>query len=313
MSSLFLMSTITDRRTADAFLQLYEAHGVNVTLRTVGTGTAVQETLSTLGLEKTEKAVLLAVVTAQTWQEVQRDLRRKMRIDVPGTGIAFTVPLSSIGGRRALMFLTQHQPLTLKEESTLKDTRYELLLVIANQGHTGTIMDAARAAKRVNGVKNVSLVYRRTKRYMPADAEELELAVRDGVDFKELLAPLSHENGLLCCAKVVLGSADASGRRIPITTDEIVEIPADVVISAVGESADSSVFTDNGIAVDSKGRVVVSDVLLSDAEGVYVAGDARIEIKGYVSIAVTAGDTGQQTTVADEIVGCDIASSRRSA
>ena len=42
------------------------------------------------------------------------------------------------------MFLTQHQPLTLKEESTLKDTRYELLLVIANQGHTGTtIMDAA--------------------------------------------------------------------------------------------------------------------------------------------------------------------------
>ena len=125
MSSLFLMSTITDRRTADAFLQLYEAHGVNVTLRTVGTGTAVQETLSTL---------------------VQRDLRRKMRIDVPGTGIAFTVPLSSIGGKRALGFLTEHQTLTWKEESTLKDTRYELLLVIANQGYTGSIMDAARAA-----------------------------------------------------------------------------------------------------------------------------------------------------------------------
>ena len=113
MSSLFLMSTITDRRTADAFLQLYEAHGVNVTLRTVGTGTAVQETLSTLGLEKTEKAVLLAVVTAQTWQEVQRDLRRKMRIDVPGTGIAFTVPLSSIGGKRALGFLTDIRQLRL--------------------------------------------------------------------------------------------------------------------------------------------------------------------------------------------------------
>ena len=90
--------------------------------------------------------MLLAVVTEDTWKAVRTDLRRKMCIDVPGTGIAFTVPLSSIGGRRALMFLTQHQPLTLKEESTLKDTRYELLLVIANQGHTGTIMDAARAA-----------------------------------------------------------------------------------------------------------------------------------------------------------------------
>ena len=146
MSTLFLMVTITDRRSTDAFLQLYQQRGVNVSLRTVGSGTAVRETLATLGLEKTEKAVLLAVVTEDTWKAVRTDLRRKMRIDVPGTGIAFTVPLSSIGGRRALMFLTQHQPLTLKEESTLKDTRYELLLVIANQGHTGTIMDAARAA-----------------------------------------------------------------------------------------------------------------------------------------------------------------------
>ena len=127
MSSLFLMITITDRRSTDGFLQLYKSHGVTVSMRTVGSGTAVQETLSTLGLEKTEKAVLLAVVTAESWQKIQKDLRRKMQIDVPGTGIAFIVPLSSIGGKRALMFLTEHQPLTWKEESTLKDTRYELL------------------------------------------------------------------------------------------------------------------------------------------------------------------------------------------
>mgnify|MGYP002515813356 FL=1 len=146
MSSLFLMITITDRRTTNAFLEIYQQHGVNVNLRTVGSGTAVRQTLAALGLEQTEKAVLLAVVTADTWQNVQRDLRRKVRIDVPGTGIAFTVPLSSIGGRRALLFLTEHQLLQWKEESTLKDTRYELLLVIANQGHTGSIMDAARAA-----------------------------------------------------------------------------------------------------------------------------------------------------------------------
>lgn len=145
MSSLYWLITITDRRTTDAFLELYQEHGVDVSLRTVGAGTAVRETLSTLGLEKTEKAVLFAVITADTWPKIQKDLRRKMRIDVPGTGIAFTVPVSSIGGKRELMFLTEHQNLELKEESTLKDTRYELLLVIANQGHTGSIMDAARA------------------------------------------------------------------------------------------------------------------------------------------------------------------------
>ena len=84
------MITITDRRSTDAFLQLYEQQGVTVNLRTVGSGTAVQETLSTLGLEKTEKAVLMAVVTEDSWKKIQRGLRRTLRIDVPGPGIAFT-------------------------------------------------------------------------------------------------------------------------------------------------------------------------------------------------------------------------------
>lgn len=140
MNSLYWLVTITDRRSTDAFLALYAEFGVTVSLRTVGSGTAVQETLSTLGLEKTEKAVLFAMITADTWPRLQKGLRRKLQIDVPGTGIAFIVPVSSIGGKRALQFLTEHQTFTVEEESTLKDTRYELLLVIANQGHTGSIM-----------------------------------------------------------------------------------------------------------------------------------------------------------------------------
>ena len=146
MNTLYWLVTITDRHSTDAFLALYEEHGITVSLRTVGAGTAVRETLSTLGLEQTEKAVLFAMITAETWPGLQKDLRCKMRIDVPGTGIAFIIPVSSIGGKRALLFLTEHQTLELKEESTLKDTRYDLLLVIANQGYTGSIMDAARAA-----------------------------------------------------------------------------------------------------------------------------------------------------------------------
>ena len=151
MSSLFLMITITDRRSTDGFLQLYKSHGVTVSMRTVGSGTAVQETLSTLGLEKTEKAVLLAVVTAESWQKIQKDLRRKMQIDVPGTGIAFTIPVSSIGGKRALQFLTEDQDFQIGEETTLKDTKYELLIVIANQGYSGLIMDAARSENAGGG------------------------------------------------------------------------------------------------------------------------------------------------------------------
>ena len=67
MNSLYWLVTITDRRSTDAFLALYAEFGVTVSLRTVGSGTAVQETLSTLGLERTEKAVLFAMITADTW------------------------------------------------------------------------------------------------------------------------------------------------------------------------------------------------------------------------------------------------------
>jgi len=87
VNTLYWLVTITDRPTTDAFLKLYKSFGVDVSLRTVGAGTAVQETLSTLGLEKTEKAVLFAIITADSWPRIQKALRRQMRIDVPGTGI----------------------------------------------------------------------------------------------------------------------------------------------------------------------------------------------------------------------------------
>ena len=69
-----------------------------------------------------------------------------MQIDVPGTGIVFIIPLSSIGGKRELMFLTENQRYEKGEESNLKDTTHELLLVIANQGYSDLIMEAAREA-----------------------------------------------------------------------------------------------------------------------------------------------------------------------
>ena len=137
MNTLYWLVTITDRPTTDAFLKLYKSFGVDVSLRTVGAGTAVQETLSTLGLEKTEKAVLFAIITADSWPRIQKALRRQMRIDVPGTGIAFIVPVSSIGGKRALLFLTEHQTLELKEESTLKDTRYDTVIHAKGTGMEG--------------------------------------------------------------------------------------------------------------------------------------------------------------------------------
>ena len=141
-------------------------------------------------------------------------------------------------------------------------------------GGGNTAMDTARAAKRNAGVKKVSLVYRRTKRYMPADAEELEMAIDDGVEFAELLAPVKLAEGELVCRRMVLGAVDASGRRGVVETDEIVKVPADTVIAAVGEKVPGAFYEANGIAVDEKGRPQVNrDTLETSLPGVYAAGD----------------------------------------
>ena len=105
---------------------------------------------------------------------------------------------------------------------------------VAVVGGGNTAMDAARAALRA-GAKSSTLVYRRTKKYMPADAEELELAVADGVSFLELVAPVEQKDGKLRCEKMKLGDPDEKGRRKPEPTGEFVEIECDTVISAVGE------------------------------------------------------------------------------
>ena len=140
---------------------------------------------------------------------------------------------------------------------------------VAVVGGGNTAMDAARVAKRA-GAKSSTLVYRRTKQYMPADAEELELAIADGVEFLELVAPVAQRDGKLICDKMKLGEPDVSGRRSPVPTGETVEIPCDLVISAVGEQVDDTLFTANGIELNAKKRPAFQ----TNLENVYTAGDA---------------------------------------
>ena len=142
-------------------------------------------------------------------------------------------------------------------------------------GGGNTAMDVARAAKRLPGVEHVRLIYRRTKRYMPADEEELQLAIEDGVEFLELLAPVGAENGKLKCSVMELGAPDASGRRSPVDTGKTEEYPADTIIAAIGETIDTTLYAELGVEMDAKGRPVVDANMMTTEAGVYAVGDSR--------------------------------------
>lgn len=173
--------------------------------------------------------------------------------------------------------------------------RMDLGRHVAVVGGGNTAMDTARAAKRVQGVESVSLVYRRDKANMPADEEELCMAVEDGVIFRELLSPAAYRDGKLICRVCVLGEPDASGRRSPQETEDMVEIEADTLIAAVGEKVNGSFYEANHIAVDEKGRAVVNPATLeSSVKGVYVAGDGlygpATVVEAIRDAALAAGD-----------------------
>lgn len=151
MNELYMLVTITSRNLTKRYTTFYEKQGLPVSFITVGYGTASSEVLDYFGLDGSEKSVLFHFVTDGTWKNVKKGLRLDMQIDIPGIGIAFLIPMSSIGGKKALNYLTCGQEFEKGEESALKDTKYELLVVIANQGYTELIMDAARKVHAAGG------------------------------------------------------------------------------------------------------------------------------------------------------------------
>ena len=145
------MTSIIERSRLLPYVSLCREHNVDTGFIVLAHGTAPTEVLGYLGVSDSEKAVCFSVITGDVYRKLKKDLQRKLRIDVPGTGIAFIVPMSSIGGERELAFLTAGQEYERGEESVMKNTAHELLVTICNQGYSEQVMDAARSAGAAGG------------------------------------------------------------------------------------------------------------------------------------------------------------------
>ena len=150
-------------------------------------------------------------------------------------------------------------------------------------GGGNSAIDAARMALRQKDVKNVTILYRRTKEEMPAFAEEIEAAEQEGIKIITLQTPtkvVSADGHLkaLECIENELGDIDASGRRRPVPvkgTEHTIEL--DTLIVAIGE--DSGI---DAIAPARMSRIettrwntvqVDPATLLTNRKGVFAAGD----------------------------------------
>lgn len=226
MNEIYMMGLITNRGMREKFIAFFKRNNVHVTLASLGAGTANSAILDYLGMEATEKAVYFAFVTRETWIHLKKELYNKMRIDIPGRGIAFLIPLSSIGGKKVLQYLTAGQEIVVEEESTLRNTDFELLVTIANAGYIETIMDAARSAHAPGGTvihaKGTGAEHaRKFLGISLAEEKEIIFIVVRSVQKNHIMKTIMEQAGTKSPAGAVIFS-------LPVTSVAGLHLPGDV-------------------------------------------------------------------------------------
>ncbi len=166
-------------------------------------------------------------------------------------------------------------------------------------GGGDTAIDAARVSRRLGA--EVVQVYRRARAEMPANAEDIEAAIEEGVRLEFLAAPVRIESGQVHCVRMALGKAEADGRRRPqLVPGSEFAIAADTVILAVGQLA-SAPSTAAAREADGKLRVL-PDSLDTSVPGIFAGGDA---VTGPSSIIVAIAHGRAAAAAIDRYLGGD--------
>ncbi len=175
-----------------------------------------------------------------------------------------------------------YEALDFLEESKKSNLSLNLGKHVVVIGGGDVSMDCARSAMHTDGVEDVTMLYRRVRRVMPATYEEFSLATSDGVVFKFLTSPVSFDGKTLTCVKNELVDNKAK------PTEETFEIPCDSIINAIGTQVDKSVYERNHFKQNKWGYPIINDKNETSIEHVYVAGDGKAGAKTIVKAVADA-------------------------
>lgn len=140
---LYLMISIMNRDQLINAIPFLKDNNVDENFILLGHGTATSEMQNLLGLSESDRAINLSVVTNATWE--------KLKPYIPKAAVSMVIPLSSIGTKKTLKYLTESQGFKKGSESEMKNTNTQLLMVVCNQGYYNMVMDAARKEGAAGG------------------------------------------------------------------------------------------------------------------------------------------------------------------
>jgi NADH-quinone oxidoreductase subunit F len=178
-------------------------------------------------------------------------------------------------------------------EAGLKNEPVALGRNVVVIGGGNAAIDSARTALRMGS--KVTIIYRRERKDMPAIPEETESAEEEGAKIVFLAAPqrvVANAHGGVQAIEVVTtrpGEYDASGRRKPVPTDEIIRYKCESVILAIGESVDAEFVRDSGLRAKDSGTIDVDRYTLETSRNRFYAGGDAITGANNVSNAMGYG------------------------
>lgn len=155
MSEMKIIITVTERSFGEKFVAFLRSLGSPVVLSVPARGTACDETLDYLGIEATEKTLLFSFAYGNACDRTMRELDAIFSSDLPGSGIAVSIPVESVGGASALQYIKSVDEADNANEEgekrSMSKTGFQLIIAITNQGYTDLVMGAARGAKASGG------------------------------------------------------------------------------------------------------------------------------------------------------------------
>lgn len=232
MEGLHLVMAITDRDRSDKVVAIFDENNVATTYALMGEGTAPPEILDYLYLSPSEKIIVFGVVTNTGITPLLRSAKRKLYIDYPGNGIVVSIPLNAVGGKRCLQYIMEGQQLNFnekksdqmeREERMAIKTDFEMIFVIANEGYSDMIMDAARKAGATGGtvIKARGTGIDNTEKFMGfsiAKEKEVHLLVTPAQGRNHIMEAIMEHAGLDSKAQAMVFSLPAShaiGLKMP--------------------------------------------------------------------------------------------------
>jgi len=200
--------SITFPDTVEDLLSLCDRLSLAPSTVLLGHGTASPKRLQLLGIETRERRVVLTTADEKRTAELIRAQRRKLYIDTPGNGVVIVLPMKSVGGGKTLAYLNGGT-MPAKEEAPDFPFANELIVAIANEGHTDEVMTAARSAGAGGGT---ILHGKGTGQNNVAKFYNVSLATEKEVVLIVVPAPL--KNGIMSAILQHAGPASPAGTLV---------------------------------------------------------------------------------------------------